>query len=53
MVIGIGYMTKKGKKTGQVTAGDGLVNFTSETVSIKHGRRIWIFDANGHQTGSI
>lgn len=29
----------KGKKVGQVTAGDGLVGFTSETVSVKHGTK--------------
>lgn len=44
---------EKGKKVGQVTVGDGLVGFTSETVSVKHGRQIWIFDENGHQTGAI
>jgi hypothetical protein len=43
---------ENGKKTGQVTAGDGLVTFTSTTVSVKHGNQIWIFDEKGHQTGS-
>ena len=32
----------KGKKVGQVTAGDGLVGFTSETVSVKHENQVWI-----------
>lgn len=44
---------EKGEKTGQVTVADGLVSFTSGTVSVKHGRQIRIFDENGHQTGSI
>lgn len=53
MVIGIGFITEKEKKVGQVTAGDGLVGFTSETVSVKHGNQVWIFDENGRQTGAI
>ena len=53
VVIGIGFITEKEKKVGQVTAGNGLVGFTSETVSVKHGNQVWIFDENGHQTGAI
>lgn len=43
----------KGKKVGQVTAGDGLAGFTSETVPVEHGNQVWIFDENGRQTGAI
>ena len=44
---------ERGHKIGSVATGEGLVGFTSTSVSVKHGCQIWIFDESGHRTGSV
>ena len=45
---------EKGSQVGSVlSAGDGLVGFTSAAVSIKRGNWIYMYDEKGQQTGCV
>ncbi|SHM23799.1 hypothetical protein [Fibrobacter sp. UWB7] len=42
-----------GNRSGSIDTAEGLVNFTSETVSVRHGKEIWIFDEKGNRTSVV
>lgn len=48
---------EKGRQIGVVSAGgkppDGLVGFTSSTVSVRKGSSIYIYNEKGRQTGVV
>jgi len=44
---------EKGSQIGSVAAKEGLVGYTSKSVSIRSGAWIYIYDARGRQTGAM
>lgn len=46
-------INEDGKQTASLYVGDGVQGYTSNTVSIRMGSMIYIYDEKGNQKGSV